>query len=360
MATSPCIEIDQTTAIIEWQWEGSTRTLATGDPDHDAMRFTLRLDLTEVDDKSYAHFEISIPFRFKDKPSGAGVCIRVNPFFIKSFNHSTLSNPPGAVKQIFDSTTCLDFELDNKVTVLIPSDVKEPVVAARARSGKVLDSLYELSHVTSLRIYIKESLLSLNKFHAICEAVKRRQIRPSTDPNHDISRMFSDNGGKIATISPPKPPSYDKATKLPPNTNVTEPPVEKIIEPPLSVPPYTRKRPRQDSQADLFRQFLDKLNRLESKVQEQEADIAQLRAQNAQLRDKVARLEKCYEGLETQISLSQAHGNDSEEAAMIEIRDDIDSLNGRVTTIESVRDEEFSEQIKEEIFDELAKRLLGG
>lgn len=43
---------------------------------------------------------------------------------------------------------------------------------------------------------------------------------------------------------------------------------------------------------------------------------------------------------------------------MIEMRDDIDSLNGRVTFIESGRDEEFSEQLKEEIFVELAKRLV--
>ncbi|KAF4441580.1 hypothetical protein F53441_11984 [Fusarium austroafricanum] len=343
MAAPSCIDINQTKAVVEWQWEGVTRTLATADPDHDAIRFTLQLDSSKNDSQSCAHFEISIPFRFKDKPAGAGVCLRINPFFIKSINYSTLSNPSDAVKQIFDSTTYLDLELDNRITVLVPSDVKEPVVAARARSGKVLDSLYELSCVTSLRIYIQESLLSLDELKSIRETVEQRQIKPSSDPDHDISRMFSGSGGKVATIAPPKPPSYEKATKLPPNA-----------------PPSNRKRPRQDSQSDIFTQFWDKLNKLEAKVGELQADNAHLRVENIQLKDKVARLEKRCEGLETQAALSLGNGNDTEEATMIEIRDDIDSLNGRVTAIESGRDEEFSEQIKEEIFDELAKRLLGG
>ncbi|RYC78344.1 hypothetical protein BFJ63_vAg18782 [Fusarium oxysporum f. sp. narcissi] len=155
--------------------------------------------------------------------------------------------------------------------------------------------------------------------------------------------MFNGDGGKVTTIDPPKPPSYERATKFPPNA-----------------PSSNRKRPRQDSQPDIFTQFWDKLNKLESKVGELQADNAQLRVENAQLKDKFAGLEKRCEGLEAQVALSLANGNDTEEATMIEIRDDIDSLNGRVASIESGRDEEFSEQIKEEIFDELAKRLLGG
>ncbi|KAI1071021.1 hypothetical protein LB507_011519 [Fusarium sp. FIESC RH6] len=340
-STSKCIDIHQTRAVIEWQWEGATRTLTTADPDHDAIQFTLQLD-SNNDDQSHAHFEISIPVRFKDKPAGAGVCLRISPFFIKSCTHSTLPNPSDTVKQVFASTTYLDFELSNTITVLIPSDVQEPVVAARARSGKILDSLFELSSVTSLRVYMQGSVISTDDLESITKTVEQGQIKPSSNPDHDISCMFSGNGGKVATITQPKPPSYEKATKLPPNT---------------STPP-SRKRPRQDSRPDIFTQFWDKLNKLECKVGELQADNAQLRVENTQLRDKVARLEKRCDGLEG--SVPQATGNDTEEAVMIEIRDDIDSLDGRVTCLETGRDEEFSEQIKEEIFDELAKRLLGG
>lgn len=325
------IAINETTAVVEWQWECVTRHLATADPDHDPIRFTLRLDR---ESQSGAHFEISIPFRFKDKPTGAGVCLRINPFFIKSFAFSYVLNPPDAAKPIFNATTSLDFTLDNRITVLIPSDVEEPVVAARARSGKVLDLIHELSCITSLRIYIQQSLLSPDELKTISEAVEQRQIKPSSDPDYDVSRMFSGTGAKVTTIPPPKPPSYKKATRTqaPPNA------------------PSNRKRPRQDSHPEFFNQFWDKLQKLESKVDDLQADNAKLRADNAQLKDKVERLEKKCEGLEPV---------DAEEAVIIEIRDDISSLDHRVKCIEDARDEDL-EDIKEGVFDELAKRLIGG
>lgn len=326
-----CVAINETTAVVEWQWEGATRNLATADPDHDAIRFTLRLD---PESHYGAHFEISIPFRFKDKPAGAGVCLRINPFFIKSFAYSDVPTPPDAVKQIFDATTYLDFTLDNRITILIPSDVEEPVVAARARSGKVLDLIHELSCITSLRIYIQQSLLSPDELKSISEAVEQRQIKPSSDPDYDISRMFSGSGAKVTTIPPPKPPSYKKATKTQPPPNA----------------PSNRKRPRQDSHPEFFSQFWDKLQKLEAKVDDLQTDNAKLRADNAQLKDKVARLEKKYEGLEQ---------GDAEEIVMIEIRDDISSLDHRMKCIEDAREEDF-EDIKEGVFDELAKRLIGG
>jgi hypothetical protein len=326
-----CVAINETTAVVEWQWEGATRNLATADPDHDAIRFTLRLD---PESQYGAHFEISIPFRFKDKPAGAGVCLRINPFFIKSFAYSDVPTPPDAVKQIFDATTYLDFTLDNRITILIPTDVEEPVVAARARSGKVLDLIHELSCITSLRIYIQQSLLSPDELKSISEAVEQRQIKPSSDPDYDISRMFSGSGAKVTTIPPPKPPSYKKATKTQPPPNA----------------PSNRKRPRQDSHPEFFSQFWDKLQKLEAKVDDLQTDNARLRADNAQLKDKVARLEKKYDGLEQ---------GDTEEAVIIEIRDDISSLDHRVKCIEDARDDDF-EDIKEGVFDELAKRLIGG
>ncbi|KAF5681490.1 hypothetical protein FDENT_8075 [Fusarium denticulatum] len=326
-----CISLNETTAVVEWQWEGVTRNLATADPDHDAIRFTLRLDR---ESQSNAHFEISIPFRFKDKPAGAGVRLRINPFFIKSFFYSDVPSPPDSVKPVLDTTTSLDFTLDNRITVLIPSDVQEPVVAARARSGKVLDLIHELSCITFLRIYIQQSLLSPDELKAISESVEQRQIKPSSDPDYNVSRMFGGSGAKVTTIPPPKPPSYKNATRTQPPSNA----------------PSNRKRPRQDSHPEFFNQFWDKLQKLESKVDDLQADNARLRADNAQLKEKVERLEKKCEGLDPV---------DAEEAVIIEIRDDISSLDQRVKCIEDARDEDL-EDIKEGVFDELAKRLIGG
>ncbi|KAF4954195.1 hypothetical protein FGADI_5408, partial [Fusarium gaditjirri] len=112
----------------------------------------------------------------------------------------------------------------------------------------------------------------------------------------------------------------------------------------------SRKRPRPDSHPEFLSQFLDKLQKLESKVNDLQADNMKLRADNAQLKDRVARLEKKYEGLEQ---------GESEQAAMIEIQDDINSLDRRVTCIEDARDEEIKD-IKEGVFEELANRLIGG
>ncbi|KAF4987547.1 hypothetical protein FGRMN_10299 [Fusarium graminum] len=376
MATSTCININQVKAAVEWQWEGATRTLATADPDHDAIRFTLQLDSTKHDKPHRAHLQVMIPVRFKDKPAGAAICLRISPFFIKSFSSFTKSDPSDAIKQIFDSTiTCFDFELNNTITILVPSDVKEPLVAARPRSGKILDSLYELSHVTALRIYLQDSP-SLEELKCISESVEQGQIEPFSDPDYDISRMFNGSGAKVASVAPPQPPSYEKATNLP------------------SAPSYKRKRPRQDSQPDNISQLWDKLQKLESiihevgelraensKLREQKPEptseksqlqdlsqvVQELRTENAQLHDKVALLEKKYddldkkyEDLETKVALSQFNGNDTEEAVMIEIRDDIESLECRVTSIESAIEEDSTQQIKDEIFDDLAARILRG
>ncbi|KAH7255346.1 uncharacterized protein BKA55DRAFT_491795, partial [Fusarium redolens] len=367
-----------TTAVVEWEWDGATRSLATPDPDNVAIRFTLHIDSTH--DQHRAHFEIIIPLRFKDKSSGAAVFLRISPLIITCFRFSTNIDPSDSIKQRFDSATCLEFELSNPITVLVPSYVKEPISASRPRSGKVLDSLYELSSVTALRIYIQDSLLSLDELNSISDRVAKRQFEPFSGPDYDISRMFSGSGAKVTNLAPPKPPSYEKATSL-------QPP---------SAPSYQRKRPRQDSLQgpDSISQVWDKLQKLESifhdkvgeltaenaklrdqkpKLGESQAEntqltdqsqvVLELRAENARLREEVERLKNRQEDLEAEVALlqtAQASEKDTEEVAIIEIRDDIESLERRLSWIENGKDEYLMKQIKQEIFDELATRILGG
>ncbi|TXC00657.1 hypothetical protein FocTR4_00008174 [Fusarium oxysporum f. sp. cubense] len=336
MATPLCIDIDQTAAIVEWEWEGATRCLATPDPDNVPIRFTIHIDSTH--DQHRAHFEIIIPVKFKDKPSSAAVLLRISPLFITCFRFSTNIDPSDSIKkQRFDSAACLEFELGNTVAVLVPSYVKEPISASRPRSGKILDSLYELSRVTTLRIYIQDSLLSLDQLSSISDRVTKGQLEPFSGPEYDISRMFSGSGAKATKLAPPKPPSYEKATS-------SQPP---------SAPSYQRKRPRQDSLQgpDSISQVWDKLQKLESLFHNQSQVIIELRAENARLREEVERLKNRQEDLEAE---------DTEEVAIIEIRDDIESLERRLSWVENGKDEYFMKQIKQEIFDELATRVLGG
>ncbi|KAF5576057.1 hypothetical protein FPANT_11111 [Fusarium pseudoanthophilum] len=332
-------------------------------------------------DKHRAHFEIVVPVKFKDKPSSAAVFLRISPLFITCFRFSTNIDALDSLKkQRISSATCLEFELSNSIAVLIPNYVKEPVSAARPRSGKVLDSLYELSHVTSLRIYIQDSLLSLDQLNSISDRTTKGQLEPFSGPEYDISRMFSGSGAKATKLAPPKPPSYEKATS-------SQPP---------SAPSYQRKRPRQDSpQApDSISQVWDKLQKLESlfhckvgeltaenaklrdqkpKPDEPQAEtthstdqsqvVTELRAENTQLREEVERLKKRQEDLEAEVvSLQNAQKSekDTDEVAIIEIRDDIESLERRLSWVENGKDEYLMKQIKQEIFDELATRVLGG
>jgi BMFP domain-containing protein YqiC len=376
MATSSCIDLEQATAVVEWQWEGATRLLAAPDPENVAIRFTLQLEPTERDNQHRAHFEVVIPIRFKDKPAGAAVYLRINPASITSFGFTTPTDAPDVVKQLFDTITCLDFQLNDAVTLIVPSGVKEPITASRARSGRILDSLYELTQVTTLRVYIQDSQLSTHSLQAISNRIEQHQLEPFSGPDYDISRMFSGEGGKVTTLAPLKPPSYEKATSLQPPT----------------APSRGRKRPRTDTHegpVDLT-QIWDKLNKLESIVREvqelraenaklrdlkqrpltenvQQEDLSQvvlkLRAENAQLRDQVTLLEKKHEDLEAHVAslqTAQVSQDDADEAASIELREDITVLGHRVDFIEGYRDDDLITRIKEEVFDEIAKRIIGG
>ncbi|KAF5653259.1 hypothetical protein FHETE_11412, partial [Fusarium heterosporum] len=207
MATATHIRIDRTKAVIEWQWDSVTRTLANPDPNYDPIQFTVHID-TSTDDGQYrAHFEIDIPFRFKDKPTGASVVLRINPLWIKSFCFANNHEPSGTVKEVFNSAvTFLDFELSSEITVLIPDDVQNPVSVSRGRSGQILDLLYELSRVTAFRIYIQDDFSSLDGLNCISIAAEQRQIEPFSDASYGISEMFEGNGAKPVDIPMPPPP----------------------------------------------------------------------------------------------------------------------------------------------------------
>ncbi|KAJ4003659.1 hypothetical protein NW752_011082 [Fusarium irregulare] len=393
MPTS-CVDLEQTTAALEWQWEGSARFLAVPDPSNTAIRFTIRLD-TETGNR--AVFEVMVPIKFKDQGSASAIYLRISPLFISSFDFSTQTNPSDALKKTFNcSTTCLNFQLDKPIAVLVPKYVTEPVTAARVRSGKILDSLRELSQVKALRIYIRDALLSLDQLVFIRDCISQRKLEPFSGPDYDISRMYSGGGAKATALAPPVPPSYEKAASL-------APPVP---------PPYERKRSRQDSDPppNNLSVIWNKLRKLESMMagaQEpteiekpqlelpdqvekappmHQADLTEnLNAENAQLRDQVMRLEnkmlalqEKYESLEKKherlekeheslerdmlvLQETQNNANEQEDTTIIAMQDDIKALGDRTDYIERGKDDEdFAKKIKEDIFHELAARVACG
>ncbi|KAJ4123013.1 hypothetical protein NW768_010005 [Fusarium equiseti] len=394
MPTPSCIDLEQTTAALEWEWDGSARSLAIPDPSNTAIRFTIRLD-TETG--NHAVFEVMIPIKFKDQGSASAIYLRISPLFISSFDFSTQTDPSDALKKMFNcSATCLNFQLDKPIAVLVPNYVKEPVTAARVRSGKILDSLRELSQVTALRIYIRDALLSFDQLTSIRDCISQRKLEPFSGPDYDISRMYSGGGAKATVLAPPVPPSYEKAASI-------APPVP---------PPYERKRSRQDSDPppNDFSVIWNKLRKLESmmagaqestetakpqlELQDQvekappmhRADLTQkLSAENAQLRDQIMRLEnkmlaleEKYESLEKKheslekkheslerdmlgLQETQYNANEQEDATIIAMQDDIKALGDRTDYIERGKDDEdFAKKIKEDIFHELAARVACG
>ncbi|KAF4449988.1 hypothetical protein F53441_6821 [Fusarium austroafricanum] len=149
---SNLIDLNRETSVIAYHDGGEIQFLTKPDPSNLAIRFTLRVDATN------AISEIVIPIRYKDNNwAASAIAIRINPSSITSLTYSTERQPPDAVKEVPPTAICLHLQLDKSISTLIPIFIKEPVIAARRRSGKILDFLYELSQITNLRIYISNS-----------------------------------------------------------------------------------------------------------------------------------------------------------------------------------------------------------
>jgi hypothetical protein len=344
--------LEGVTAALEYEYNNTTHFLTKPDPEHLPIRFTLHVDAT------YALFDILIPIRYKDKTSSKTINIRINPSSITSLERSTQTSLPD---DIFPSATCLELQLSDAVTILVPSLVKEPVAVARPRSGRILTSLYEISHVSKLRIYIPEPALSIDELDSLSTAIAQRKLQPFSDPDHDISRMFSGSGAKATTLPAPLPPSYDKVVSSAPLYNESN----------AFDPPNTRSRKRQRSQEILpdSGAIWNKLQKLEALIQhstpasDESLLVQELRAEVAQLKEHIATCQKRCTELELEVaSLRETRANveETEAVELAEIREDIETLDNRIDFIERGKDDEaFGNKIKGEIFDELAGRVKG-
>jgi hypothetical protein len=368
------IRIQNTTVVIEWDVDNTTRSLATPDPINSTIQFTLRLDAPTTKGQCGALFEVMVPVRFKDKGKHASIYLRLSPLFISFFDFTIKAEPSDDIKTTFsNAVTCLDLTLEKHIAFLAPRYVQMPVTAARPRSGAVLDALRELSCAPRMRIYVSEEVITTAQLTLIQDAVSQRTLEPLSGPDTDISRMFDGLGGKSVHLSLPQTvpalPTYDDAAALPP-----------------PAPPLERKRPRSDSDngddgdSDKDRSRLwTKVLRLESimmtYVEKPRAQVnvgmEELRTENTQLRERVACLEHKVltlqnknEELERDIAiLEQANKcrDEEEDTQLISISEGLESLESRVDWIERGKDDEaFADKLKGVIFDELAARVAGG
>jgi hypothetical protein len=356
MPSPPCIDLHQTPCVVEWQWGDEACSLATPDPSNTSVQFTIHLDSTRPHTITTL-FEILVPIKLKDIPGSCAIYLRICPSSVTSFEYSSGATATEAVKQKFDSATvCLNLQLAKAPTVLVPTAVGEPVVAARPRSGKVLDAIYQLSRVTALSVYIKDALLSKNQLDTISNGVNHGHLKPLSGPDYSISRLYSGKGAKIATLSDPTPPSYAEAAALsPPNP-----------------PTYERKRPRPNSQNadDTMSQILaqvqmiNKRNTLYAATLEAiQQENKEIKADNVKLRAELETLKKSHQELEDEVAELRRLGldlGDSNDAERIEMQDDILDLANRVDFIDRGKDDDaFLQRVRRGLLHEIAARLSG-
>jgi hypothetical protein len=342
------IELEEVKAVVEWEHDGSTRWLTKPDPQQSFIRFTLHSNAT------CALFEIMIPIRYKDHSKNSAVYIHINPSSITSLKHSTQQDPPTAVKPVFGSALSLTLELNNKITILIPSFIKEPIAAARLRSGKILDSLYELLHTTSLCIYIPHDALSQHQLDSLGTAITQRQLQPFSGPDYDISRWFTGSGAKITTLPRLPPPSYNNATAAAPLYNESTA---------FDSPVISHKRKRSQEAVAASDAIWGKLLELEAIIHHPPL-VQELRAENAELRSLLARCEQKIVDLETEVAgLREAQdiAEDAECVELTEIRDDIKMLEMKIDFVARGKDDdELEHRLKGEVLDELVARISRG
>ncbi|KNB13715.1 hypothetical protein FOXG_12445 [Fusarium oxysporum f. sp. lycopersici 4287] len=385
------IQLDAVKAVLAWQHNGTPRYLAEPDPKSSSIRFTLHLNTTS------ALFEIQIPISYKQHTKTSAICIHVNPRSIISLTPSVEQDVPDPVKPVLGSTICLNFELNDAITILIPSFISEPVTAARLRSGVILDSLYELVETTSLRVYIPDDALSQDQLESLSSATIQ-QLNPFSGPDYDISRWFSGRGAKVMTLRDrsglsragtltdlARKRSQDSTGKrsrevVPNNATIWN----KLLE--LEAVVHNRTRPNtpedqsrhvQELQADVAKlqtqliqcektaldreteitKLQTQLTQCEKKVVDGEAEVVKLQTQLTQCEKKVVDLDTELAGLR----YTQDNADNEASVIISEIEDTLREHEEKIDFVTRGKDDdEFVDILKEEILSELITRISRG
>lgn len=404
------VQLNAVKAVLAWHHNGTPRYLAEPDPKSSSIRFTLHLNTTS------ALFEIQIPISYKQHTKTSAIYIHINSQSITSLTHSVEQNLPDPVKPVHGSAICLNFDLNDAITVLIPSFISEPVTAARLRSGVILDSLYELVKATSLHVYIPDDALSHDQLESLSSA-NIQELSPCSGPDYDISRWFSGRGAKVTTLAKPPPPSYNKATvgqtdaPLYNESSTFDPPTpshkrkrsqdsigkrdrelvpsnttiwDKLLE--LEATVHNRTRPNtpddqsrhvQELQAEVAKlhtqlvicekKALDReseianlqtqLTRCEKKVKDGEAEVAKLQTQLTQCEKRVMDLDTEVAGLR----YTQDNADNEASVIISEIEDTLREHEEKIDFVTRGKDDdEFVDVLKEEILSELITRISRG
>ncbi|KAI1073344.1 hypothetical protein LB507_011622 [Fusarium sp. FIESC RH6] len=384
-------KIDEVEAVLGWHYDGAPEFLAKPDPKSSFIHFALHFDTT------FALFEISIPISYKQHTKTSAICLRINPQSITSLTQSIVRHLPIGAKPIsgFTSAICLDFALNDAVTVLIPNFINEPVTVARRQSGHIINSLYQLTQATSLRIYIPEDTLSQGQLESLSIATAQQKLHSFSGPDYDIDRWFRGRGAKVTTLPPPPPPSYNKATAGqeniplygesitfdPPTTSHkrkrSQDDVDKRVQAPNNAviwakllelegtvqhhPPPATITGDQSQHIKELHTIIDKLQtqstQYEQKALDRETEVTNLYTKLEQCEKKIQDLEDEVAALKD----AQDNADSTESMEISEMKEKIEDLEGQMEYVTRGKDDEdFAHCLKEDILNELSVRISRG
>ncbi|KAM0341671.1 hypothetical protein ACHAPU_009917 [Fusarium lateritium] len=365
MSSSPCLEIHHTTkAVIQWQADTSTHTLAKPDPKVSSITLVTRFD------KTCAFFELSVPLKLKGIDTTTAITLRACASSIVSLDLVKNPTVPTAIQKEFGSTTlCLGLTLKRQLDVFVPTPALEPLSPARAHSGAVLDAVRDFCQVTAFSIYIEaRATPSGPGFQSISDAVSQGLLESFSSSRYQLASMYGGLGGKFITllIEPNlPPPSYDATDPPPP------PPIDSYND---------RKRPRQDSSTERHDEIALIWNELRAMKEAKTGDekrIEALEKENKELkqsidtfRSRCEALEKSQQDLKYSFEALETANEkftdtateallDTFDSELTELRDDMRAMEEAVEFVQEGQVSDDSvKRVKDAVIQHFAARLF--
>ncbi|KAF5547497.1 hypothetical protein FNAPI_8526 [Fusarium napiforme] len=193
-----------TAAVIGWQSRDTLKYLAEPDPKNNTLTEALLIK-TRVD-KTSSLFEICIPMYLKlteKRTPKVSVILCMPLSTIENFSSRMLPTVPQPVRaKLSSQVICLDFKLNENITVLIPLYAKEQPAQGKTQSGLVLDNIREISQIKSFSVYIDYSALFEVQLHEIRNAMNGGHYRFTRKRQLDLQSLYQGEGAKIAHLLP--------------------------------------------------------------------------------------------------------------------------------------------------------------
>lgn len=321
-----------------------------------------------------AFFELAVPIKLKGVGVVADAILRVCASSIVSLQTVKSPTVPPAIGEAFKSTTLsLDFMLSRPPAVIVHAAATEPLSPSKRSSGVVLDAIRHLSKTTAFSIHIDARDAPPNMQQVIDTA--SQGLFRSCSTRYHIASMYGGVGGKLTDSSDSAdtapPPSYQETTCSPPPPPPPPPPIQQ---------PASKKRPRQDTNADTERDDISLLwgelraikkaqsqvdvKQVQGRVEALEAENQKLKEQNKELAQSLVNLQERYDALEDRFAALDYKNDELAETydlAFSDLGENMERLEGVVDFVHEggVRDESLK-VIKDAVVQEIMTRLANG